>query len=272
MTRRMTGISVRGRAQAPSQNTQILFEEAQTLEVLNRVGNAVAAELDLDRVVQVVTDAATELSHAAFGAFFYNVIDAAGEAYTLYALSGVPARPSPNFPCHATPRSLRRPSAARESCAPQTSPKIPAMPRTILISACRRGIFRSGAIWRRPWCREPAKCSAVCFLGIPRPASSPSAPSALLRPSRCKPASPSTRPGSTGRPRRKSSGGSASKWRCAKARRPWKLGLPIARPNWRRATHGCSQRRRNGKRRRAGLACSSTALSITQFICWIQPA
>jgi hypothetical protein len=44
--------------------------EAHTLATLNRVGRTVAAELDLERVVQVVTEAATELCGAAFGAFF----------------------------------------------------------------------------------------------------------------------------------------------------------------------------------------------------------
>jgi PAS domain S-box-containing protein len=73
-------------------------EEAQMLEFLNRVGTAVAAELDLERAVQVVTDAATELSGGAFGAFFYNVIDAQGEAYTLYTLSGAPREAFASFP------------------------------------------------------------------------------------------------------------------------------------------------------------------------------
>ena len=41
-----------------------LREEARTLEVLNRTGVAVAAELDLERLVQMVTDAGVELSHA----------------------------------------------------------------------------------------------------------------------------------------------------------------------------------------------------------------
>jgi GAF domain-containing protein len=40
--------------------------------------------------VQKVTDIATELTHAAFGAFFYNVHHASGDADQLYALSGVP--------------------------------------------------------------------------------------------------------------------------------------------------------------------------------------
>src|SRR5690606_29479518 len=77
-------------ARARSHSAQLLRDEAQTLELLNRVATAVAAELDLERAVQVVTDVATELSGAAFGSFFYNVVDEAGEAYTLYTLSGAP--------------------------------------------------------------------------------------------------------------------------------------------------------------------------------------
>jgi PAS domain S-box-containing protein len=75
-----------------------LREEARTLEVLNRIGVAVAAELDLDRAVQVVTDAATELTGAAFGSFFYNVLDEAGGRYTLYTLSGAPREAFAQFP------------------------------------------------------------------------------------------------------------------------------------------------------------------------------
>ncbi|QNN66119.1 response regulator [Sphingomonas rhizophila] len=65
-----------------------LEEQRHALEVLNKTGAAVAAELDTERVVQIVTDAAVELTGAAFGAFFYNVVGDAGEALTLYTLSG----------------------------------------------------------------------------------------------------------------------------------------------------------------------------------------
>lgn len=75
-----------------------LREEARSLEILNRVGSTIAAELDLDRAVQVVTDAATELTGAAFGAFFYNVLDEQGESYMLYTLSGVPRETFSKFP------------------------------------------------------------------------------------------------------------------------------------------------------------------------------
>jgi PAS domain S-box-containing protein len=73
-------------------------EEARALEVLNQTGIAVAAELDLERLVQMVTDAGVDLSHAEFGAFFYNVIREGGEAYTLYTLSGAPRSAFEKYP------------------------------------------------------------------------------------------------------------------------------------------------------------------------------
>jgi signal transduction histidine kinase/DNA-binding response OmpR family regulator len=75
-----------------------LREEAHLLETLNRVGQVVAAELDLTRVVQAVTDAATELTGASFGSFFYNVTDERGDSYWLYTLSGAPREAFANFP------------------------------------------------------------------------------------------------------------------------------------------------------------------------------
>lgn len=57
-------------------------------DILNKTGQALASELDLNRIVQVVTDAGVQLSGAKFGAFFYNVTDEAGDSLLLYALSG----------------------------------------------------------------------------------------------------------------------------------------------------------------------------------------
>ena len=65
-----------------------LDEQARHLETLNRTGAAVAGELELSRVVQIVTDAGVELTGAQFGAFFYNVTDEAGATMLLYTLSG----------------------------------------------------------------------------------------------------------------------------------------------------------------------------------------
>jgi PAS domain S-box-containing protein len=65
-----------------------LAEESRTLETLNRTGAALAGELDLERLVQMVTDAGVELTGAKFGAFFYNVLKEDGERFMLYTLSG----------------------------------------------------------------------------------------------------------------------------------------------------------------------------------------
>jgi GAF domain-containing protein len=78
-------------------------EETRLLETLQAAGAALAGELELQRVIQVVTDAATDLSGAEFGAFFYNVIDrdeAGGELnrYMLYTLSGVDPAAFAGFP------------------------------------------------------------------------------------------------------------------------------------------------------------------------------
>jgi len=73
-------------------------EEARALEILNETCVAVAAEHDLHRLVQLVTDAGVQLSHAAFGAFFYNVLNENGESYTLYTLSGAPREAFSQFP------------------------------------------------------------------------------------------------------------------------------------------------------------------------------
>ena len=65
-----------------------LREETRSLETLNRVGAALAGELDLERLIQMVTDAGVELTGAKFGAYFHNVMDESGERLSLYTLSG----------------------------------------------------------------------------------------------------------------------------------------------------------------------------------------
>jgi PAS domain S-box-containing protein len=77
---------------------QAIREERHALEVLNRAGSALAVETDIQHLVQIVTDAGVELTGAEFGAFFYNVIDKAGESYTLYTLSGAPLEAFSRFP------------------------------------------------------------------------------------------------------------------------------------------------------------------------------
>ncbi|WP_246670286.1 GAF domain-containing hybrid sensor histidine kinase/response regulator [Bradyrhizobium stylosanthis] len=68
------------------------------LRLLNDTGSIVARELDLEKIVQIVTDAGVELSGAQFGAFFYNMLTPDGESYMLYSLSGVPRSAFEKFP------------------------------------------------------------------------------------------------------------------------------------------------------------------------------
>ena len=70
--------------------TAQLQEQVRVTETLYRIGGMLAAERDVHKLVQTVTDAATRLTRAQFGAFFYNRISESGELYTLYTLSGVP--------------------------------------------------------------------------------------------------------------------------------------------------------------------------------------
>ena len=65
-------------------------QNEERLRIINEVGRTISANLVTDTILQQVTDATTQLSGAAFGAFFYNKIDARGEAYMLYAISGAP--------------------------------------------------------------------------------------------------------------------------------------------------------------------------------------
>ena len=73
-------------------------EEASALAALNAFGNAIVQQIDLDKIVQMVTDAATELTGAQFGAFFHNVSDGSKESYWLYTLSGAPREAFEKFP------------------------------------------------------------------------------------------------------------------------------------------------------------------------------
>lgn len=60
------------------------------LEILNSIGNSISRNLDLQVIMQELTDATTRLTGAAFGAFFYNKMNEEGEVYKLFTLSGAP--------------------------------------------------------------------------------------------------------------------------------------------------------------------------------------
>jgi PAS domain S-box-containing protein len=67
-----------------------LRDESRVLELLNETGTLIASQLDLQALVQAVTDAATKLSGAKFGAFFYTAKSESGGEFLLYTLSGAP--------------------------------------------------------------------------------------------------------------------------------------------------------------------------------------
>lgn len=62
----------------------------EKLRILNSVGKDISSKLDLETVLQKVTDATTKLSGAKFGAFYYNTQVESGESLMLYTVSGVP--------------------------------------------------------------------------------------------------------------------------------------------------------------------------------------
>jgi PAS domain S-box-containing protein len=67
---------------------EALRDESNVLELLNRSGTALARTLDLRALLQEITDAATRLSGARVGAFFYN--GAPGAAPTLCGADAAP--------------------------------------------------------------------------------------------------------------------------------------------------------------------------------------
>lgn len=80
------------------QKEQALKEECAITEHLYDIASSISTELDLEKVVQTITDAGTRATRAQFGAFFYNVLDEIGGADMPYALSGVPRSAFDKFP------------------------------------------------------------------------------------------------------------------------------------------------------------------------------
>jgi PAS domain S-box-containing protein len=71
---------------------EALRDETAVLELVNRTGTALASTRDLHPLLQELTDAATSISGARFGAFFHQGLDGDGAAALLHTLSsGAPA-------------------------------------------------------------------------------------------------------------------------------------------------------------------------------------
>ena len=85
-------IRARREAEAFAQNLMAseaaLFLETRTLETMNYIGRLISGELDLDKLVSAVTDAATQVSGARFGVFVYPIEDR-GSSRLMFSLSGL---------------------------------------------------------------------------------------------------------------------------------------------------------------------------------------
>ncbi|MDB5440251.1 MAG: histidine kinase [Caulobacteraceae bacterium] len=81
-----------------SRAEEALAQETRRSAALIRIAASINGGGDLEGVVQAVIDGGVELTGAQFGAFFYNRVNAEGESYTLYALSGAPRSAFSDFP------------------------------------------------------------------------------------------------------------------------------------------------------------------------------
>ena len=73
-------------------------KDLSVLELLLESAKAITSEVEMEKLVQRITDIGTELSGAQFGAFFYNVINQQGESLFLYTISGVAREAFSKFP------------------------------------------------------------------------------------------------------------------------------------------------------------------------------
>jgi len=80
------------------QKEKALQEEYAITEHLYKISTSISTELDLAKVVQIITDAGTRVTRAQFGAFLYNVLDERGASHMLYAFSGAARADFEKFP------------------------------------------------------------------------------------------------------------------------------------------------------------------------------
>ena len=74
-----------------------LRDETYISRILYETGKILASELDLEKLLQTMTDAATKISGAEFGSYFYNARNEQGDVYMLYTLSGASREAFANF-------------------------------------------------------------------------------------------------------------------------------------------------------------------------------
>ena len=79
------------------ESEKALKDQTEIIETVNRLGLRLAGELDLDKLAQAVTDAATGITGARSGCFFYEG-DESDESLVRCALSRLPSETCANFP------------------------------------------------------------------------------------------------------------------------------------------------------------------------------
>ena len=90
-----------------------LRDETNILELLNSTGTALVQNRELHSLLQEVTDAATRISGARFGAFFYHGADGDSGRQTMHTLSGAPPADFQGLPHPQVRSGLAVPVLAR---------------------------------------------------------------------------------------------------------------------------------------------------------------
>ena len=90
-----------------------LRDETNILELLNSTGTALVQNRDLHSLLQEVTDAATSISGARFGAFFYHGAMGDGQRQPMHTLSGAPPADFQGLPHPQVRSGLAVPVLAR---------------------------------------------------------------------------------------------------------------------------------------------------------------
>ena len=110
------------------------------MQTLNQLATTISSDLDLEGIVQRVTDMATRLTGAKYGAFFYNVTHRGKESYLLFTLVGRTARSLREVRAAARNGGLRPDLPRHRSGALRRHPRRPALRQeSDRIAACREG-------------------------------------------------------------------------------------------------------------------------------------
>ena len=87
---RIIGASKVARDISAQVESQVAMERyIKNLETLNTVGKSISEKLEVEGILQRVTDATTNFTGAAYGAFFYNNINDKKGDFRLFSLSGI---------------------------------------------------------------------------------------------------------------------------------------------------------------------------------------